>query len=115
MNNLFSSDSQTIFYLTTYVNIIWSGPLQITVCVYMLWRYIGIAVNFILTFIRYKMICFFHSFEALAGLGMMVVFIPINYFVSRILKKYREKKMKQTDSRIKATNDMLNGIKVTIS
>jgi hypothetical protein len=57
----------------------------------------------------------FYSFEALAGLGMMVVFIPINYFVSRILKKYREKKMKQTDSRIKATNDMLNGIKVNIS
>lgn len=58
----------------------------------MLWRYIGVA--------------------ALAGLGAMVVFVPLNVVISNIVKKLRTKKLKQTDSRVKATNDMLNGVKV---
>ena len=92
MVNLISVDSQKLFGLTTYLNIIWSGPFQILVCMFMLWRYIGIA--------------------ALAGLAVMSVFVPFNVVISNIIKKLRTKKMKQTDSRIKATNDMLNGIKV---
>ena len=92
MVNLISVDSQTLFSLTTYLNIIWSGPFQILVCMYMLWRYIGIA--------------------ALAGLGAMIVFVPLNVVISNIIKKLRKKKLKQTDLRVKATNDMLNGVKV---
>ena len=92
MVNLLAVDSQTLFSLTTYLNIIWSGPLQIIICMYMLWRYIGVA--------------------ALAGLGAMVVFVPLNVVISNIVKKLRTKKLKQTDSRVKATNDMLNGVKV---
>ena len=92
MVNLVSVDCNTLFNLTTFLNIIWSGPFQIIVCMFMLWHYIGVA--------------------SLAGLATMVIFIPFNIVIATITKKLRQKKMKFTDSRIKATNDMLNGIKV---
>ena len=70
MVNLISVDSQKLFGLTTYLNIIWSGPFQILVCMFMLWRYIGIA--------------------ALAGLAVMSVFVPFNVVISNITNKKNE-------------------------
>ena len=94
MVNLIAVDCNTLFMLTTFLNIIWSGPFQITVCIFMLWRYIGVA--------------------SLAGLATMLFFIPFNVVIGTISKNLRKKKLVETDSRIKATNDMLNGIKVNI-
>jgi hypothetical protein len=92
MVNLIAVDCNTLFMLTTFLNIIWSGPFQIIVSIFMLWRYIGVA--------------------SLAGLATMLVFIPFNIGLGTISKNLRKKKLVLTDSRIKATNDMLNGIKV---
>lgn len=92
MVTLVSVDAQMFADLTMYLNIVWSGPLQIFISLFMLWRYIGVA--------------------ALAGLATMTLFIPLNILVSRINKKFRKKKMTITDSRIKTTNEILNGIKV---
>jgi glycopeptide antibiotics resistance protein len=92
MVNLIAVDCNTLFMLTTFLNIIWSGPFQIIVSIFMLWRYIGVA--------------------SLAGLAIMLVFIPFNIGLGTISKNLRKKKLVLTDSRIKATNDMLNGIKV---
>ena len=92
MVNLLAVDCNTLFNLTTFLNIIWSGPFQIIVCMFMLWRYIGVA--------------------ALAGLATMIFFIPFNVIIGTIVKKLRQNKMVHTDQRVKSTNDMLNGIKV---
>lgn len=59
---------------------------------YLLWRYIGVA--------------------SLAGLLTMAIFVPINIVISYINKKFRRQKMAITDSRIKTTNEILNGVKV---
>lgn len=92
MLNLMSVDSQTIVMLTVYLNMIWSAPLQISLSMYMLWQYIGVS--------------------ALAGLATMIIFVPLNVIISYVSKKLRRNKMKITDSRIKITNEVLNGIKV---
>jgi ATP-binding cassette subfamily C (CFTR/MRP) protein 1/ATP-binding cassette subfamily C (CFTR/MRP) protein 3 len=92
MTTLISVDAQLFAMLTTYLNMVWSGPFQITVSLIMLWKYIGSA--------------------SLAGLATMAIFVPLNSLITHISKNLRKKKMKATGSRIKTTNEILNGIKV---
>lgn len=92
MVNLIAVDTQMLVGLMVYVNMLWSGPLQIIVSTYMLWRYLGVS--------------------ALAGLATMIIFVPINVLITMITKKLKRNKLKIQDSRIKTTNEVLNGIKV---
>lgn len=90
--NLMQVNTQTFVDLTTYLNMLWSAPLQIIISVAMLWRYLGVA--------------------SLAGLATMILFIPINIYLSNKSKMLQISKLKYQDSRIKLTNEILNGIKV---
>lgn len=90
--NLMQVNTQTFVDLTPYLNMLWSAPLQIILSLAMLWRYLGVA--------------------SLAGLATMIVFIPINIFLSNRTKVLQTQKLKLQDSRIKLTNEMLNGMKV---
>ena len=92
MTNLMQVNTQSFVDLTAYINILWSGPLQIGICIYLLWQYLGLA--------------------CLAGVGVMIVSIPLNGFLSNRAKIYQTKKLKEQDSRIKMTNEVLSGIKV---
>ena len=67
MVNLMSVDAQRLMDLMTYVNVIWSGPLQIIVSLYFLYQTMGVSI--------------------LAGLGVMLLLIPINILVSRFARK----------------------------
>ena len=78
--------------LCTHLNMIWSAPLQIILCIIMLWSYLGIA--------------------SLAGLATMITIVPINVYLSNKQKIYLTKKLKYQDSRIKLTSEILSGIKV---
>lgn len=90
--NLMQVNTQTFVDLTPYLNMLWSAPLQIIVSIALLWRYLGVA--------------------SLAGLATMIIFIPINIFLSNKSKMLQIQKLKYQDSRIKLTNEILNGIKV---
>lgn len=92
MVNLMQVNTQSFIELMTYINMIWSAPLQIIICVAILWQYLGVA--------------------SLAGLVTMVIFIPINAYLSNKSKILQTYKLKYQDSRIKLTNEILNGIKV---
>nr|APD26519.1 ATP-binding cassette transporter subfamily C member 1 X6 protein [Brachionus koreanus] len=92
MTNLMQVNTQSFVDLTAYVNILWSGPLQIAISIYLLWQYLGPA--------------------CLAGVGVMIISIPLNGFLSNRAKVYQTKKLKEQDSRIKMTNEVLSGIKV---
>jgi ATP-binding cassette subfamily C (CFTR/MRP) protein 1 len=92
MVNLMQVNTQSFVELTAYLNMIWSAPFQIIVCIAMLWQYLGVA--------------------ALAGLGTMILFIPINAWLSNKSKVLQTQKLKFQDSRIKLLNEILNGIKV---
>ena len=74
------------------LNLLWSSPLTIALSVYSLWAYLGPS--------------------ALAGLLVMVLIIPINAYISSSMKKYQIKNMKNKDNRMKAMNEVLDGVKV---
>ncbi len=61
--NLMSVDAQRFMELTTYLNMLWSAPFQMCVSLYFLWKTLGPSV--------------------LAGVGVMIVLIPINALIAK--------------------------------
>ncbi len=92
MTNLITQDAQMFQNFTPFLNMIWSSPLQIIICIYILWRYLGIA--------------------AFAGFATTIIFIPLNVFTANQSKKLCAKKLKSQDLRLKILNEILSGIKV---
>ncbi|XP_029015058.1 multidrug resistance-associated protein 1 [Betta splendens] len=90
--NLMSVDAQRFMDLITYINMIWSAPLQVVLALYFLWQNLGPSV--------------------LAGVAVMVLLVPVNAVIAMKTKTYQVAQMKSKDSRIKLMNEMLNGIKV---
>lgn len=90
--NLMAVDAQRFMDLVTYLNMIWSAPLQISLAIYFLWQILGASV--------------------LAGLAVMVVLIPVNGVIANKAKNLQIKQMKNKDERVKLMNEVLNGIKV---
>ncbi|ESP02027.1 hypothetical protein LOTGIDRAFT_75052, partial [Lottia gigantea] len=50
--------------------------------------------------------------SVLAGLGVMVLLMPVSGFIAAKQRKYQISQMKLKDQRIKLMNEVLNGIKV---
>ena len=65
--NLMAVDAQRLMDLTAYVNVLWSSPLTILIALYFLYDAMGPSV--------------------LAGVGVLVLLIPLNMVVSRIARK----------------------------
>ena len=63
MINLMSIDTQRIVDLARYINMLWSSPLQIVIAIYFLSVTMGISI--------------------LAGVGVLVLLIPVNLLVAR--------------------------------
>lgn len=90
--NLMSVDAQRFNDMMTYINMLWSGPVQITISIYFLWMTLGPSI--------------------LAGVAVMIIMIPINAVITNKLKQLQVKQMSLKDKRIKMMNEILNGIKV---
>uniref|UniRef100_A0A8C3AF62 ATP-binding cassette, sub-family C (CFTR/MRP), member 3 n=1 Tax=Cyclopterus lumpus TaxID=8103 RepID=A0A8C3AF62_CYCLU len=90
--NLMSVDAQRFMDLTTFLNLLWSAPLQIMLALYFLWQNLGPSV--------------------LAGLAVMIMLIPFNAVIAMKTRAYQVEQMQYKDSRIKLMNEILNGIKV---
>ena len=65
--NLMSVDAQRFMDLMPYVQLMWSAPLQMVLAIFFLWQTIGVSV--------------------LAGIGVMVLLIPVNAVVAVITRK----------------------------
>ncbi|XP_049760894.1 multidrug resistance-associated protein 1 isoform X2 [Elephas maximus indicus] len=90
--NLMSVDAQRFMDLATYINMIWSAPLQVILALYLLWLNLGPSV--------------------LAGVAVMILMVPLNAVMAVKTKTYQVAHMKSKDNRIKLMNEILNGIKV---
>ncbi|XP_066469734.1 ATP-binding cassette sub-family C member 3 isoform X2 [Tiliqua scincoides] len=90
--NLMSVDAQRFMDLTTFLNMLWSAPLQICLALYFLWQTLGPSV--------------------LAGVAVMVLLIPFNAVIAMKTRAFQVEQMRYKDSRIKLMNEILNGIKV---
>ena len=65
--NLMAVDAQRVMQLVQSLNQLWSAPFQICVAIYFLYVTMGVAV--------------------LAGLGMLIMLIPLNLLITRLARK----------------------------
>jgi ATP-binding cassette subfamily C (CFTR/MRP) protein 1 len=72
--NYMAVDTQRLQDLTQYGQQLWSAPYQITLCMISLYQLVGLSM--------------------LAGVGAMILMIPINGLIARLMKKLQKEQMK---------------------
>ena len=87
-----SVDAQRLMDLMSYINMLWSAPLQIVLSLVFLYLTMGPSI--------------------FAGFAVMILMIPVNAALATWSRKLQVKQMAFKDSRIKIVNELLNGIKV---
>ena len=85
-------DTQRINDFMTYASFLWSGPLQIAIALFLLWQQLGLA--------------------SLAGVGLIVMILPLNFLISNGMSVNMDITMKIKDKKMKLLNEILNAIKV---
>ena len=89
--NYMAVDTQRLQDLSQYGQMLWSAPLQIVLCMASLYQLVGISM--------------------LAGVGVMVIMIPINAVIAKIMKNLQKKQMKTKDARTRLMTEILNNMK----
>ena len=77
--NLMSVDAQRLQDVAQYGQIVWSAPYQIILCLASLYNLVGLSM--------------------LAGIGIMIIMIPVNGIISRVMKKLQRQQMRVTPFR----------------
>ncbi|XP_039213001.1 canalicular multispecific organic anion transporter 1 isoform X2 [Crotalus tigris] len=90
--NLMSVDAQRFMDFAVYMHQLWSSPLQIIISLVFLWAELGPSV--------------------LAGIGVMVLLIPLNGVLVSKSRTIQVKNMNHKDERMKIMTEILNGIKI---
>ncbi|CAK7896814.1 metal resistance protein Ycf1p [[Candida] anglica] len=89
--NLMSVDTQRLQDLAQNLQIIWSGPLQIILCLVSLHGILGNSMW--------------------AGVTIMLIMIPLNAAIAKYQKKLQKTQMKNKDERSRLISEILNNIK----
>ncbi|MCJ1258553.1 hypothetical protein MMC24_006386 [Lignoscripta atroalba] len=89
--NYMAVDTQRLQDLTQYGQQLWSAPFQIILCMVSLYQLVGLPM--------------------LAGVGAMILSIPINGLIARIMKTLQKEQMKNKDSRTRLMTEILNNMK----
>ena len=89
--NYMAVDTQRLQDLTQYGQMLWSAPFQIVLCMLSLYQLLGISM--------------------LAGIGAMILMIPINGIIARVMKNLQKKQMKNKDARTRLVTEILNNMK----
>ncbi|KAJ9304029.1 hypothetical protein DTO217A2_6481 [Paecilomyces variotii] len=89
--NHMAVDQQRLSDLTQFGMQLWSAPFQIILCMVSLYQLVGVSM--------------------LAGIGMMILMIPLNGVIARMMKKLQITQMKNKDSRTKLMTEILNNMK----
>ncbi|RCI05063.1 hypothetical protein CU098_008718 [Rhizopus stolonifer] len=92
VNNLLSVDSQKMGELTAYIFYIYCFPLQTTLCIWSLYRLLGIA--------------------SLYGVVIMLLSQPLTYYLSSRFQRLHQRVMTCTDRRIRIMNELLGAIRI---
>jgi len=89
--NYMAVDTQRLQDLTQYGQQLWSAPFQIVLCMVSLYQLVG--------------------WSMFAGVGAMLLSVPINGFVAKFMKTLQKQQMKNKDSRTKLMTEILNNMK----
>lgn len=90
--NLMSVDAQRFNDMINYFHDVWSGPVIMGIAIWLLYRILGVAV--------------------FAGLGVMILMIPVSGVLYSHLEKFQVGQMAVKDERVKSMNEILTGMKV---
>jgi ATP-binding cassette subfamily C (CFTR/MRP) protein 1 len=89
--NHMAVDQQRLSDLTQYGMQIWSAPFQITLCMISLYQLVGVSMW--------------------AGIGVMILMIPLNGLIARMMKRLQVTQMKNKDARTRLMTEILNNMK----
>ena len=80
-------DAQKMADALPYMHLLWQGPLQLAIATYMLYDFMGPA--------------------GLSALGVLVISMPLNTWISKKTASYTKATMGARDKRVKFTNELL--------
>ncbi|KAK4106280.1 hypothetical protein N658DRAFT_490887 [Parathielavia hyrcaniae] len=89
--NYMAVDAQRLQDLTQFAQQVWSAPFQIIICMVSLYQLVG--------------------WSMLAGIGVMIIMIPVNGFIARIMKNLQKQQMKNKDARSRLIAEIVNNMK----
>nr|WOF01071.1 multidrug resistance-associated protein 1 [Corynespora cassiicola] len=89
--NHMAVDAQRLQDLAQYGQQLWSAPFQITLCMLSLYQLVG--------------------YSMFAGVGAMIIMIPINGWIARLMKSLQKEQMKNKDARTRLMTEILNNMK----
>lgn len=89
--NYMAVDAQRLQDLTQFAQQLWSAPFQIIICMLSLYQLVG--------------------WSMLAGIGVMIIMIPVNGMIARFMKKLQKQQMKNKDARSRLIAEIVNNMK----
>ncbi|KAK4232106.1 ABC transporter type 1, transmembrane domain-containing protein [Podospora fimiseda] len=89
--NYMAVDAQRLQDLTQFAQQVWSAPFQIVICMVSLYHLVG--------------------WSMLAGIGVMIVMIPVNGLIARFMKNLQKQQMKNKDARSRLIAEIVNNMK----
>ncbi|KXX78551.1 Metal resistance protein YCF1 [Madurella mycetomatis] len=89
--NYMAVDAQRLQDLTQFAQQLWSAPFQIVICMVSLYQLVG--------------------WSMLAGIGVMIIMIPINGMIARFMKNLQKQQMKNKDARSRLVAEIVNNMK----
>jgi ATP-binding cassette, subfamily C (CFTR/MRP), member 1 len=89
--NYMAVDAQRLQDITQFAQQLWSAPFQIIICMVSLYQLLG--------------------WSMLAGIGVMIIMMPAQGFVARIMRNLQKTQMKNKDARSKLIAEIINNMK----
>ena len=89
--NYMAVDTQRLQDLAQYGQQLWSAPFQIVLCMLSLYQLLG--------------------FSMFAGVAAMIIMIPVNGYIARLMKSLQKEQMKNKDARTRLMTEILNNMK----
>ncbi|KKY22663.1 putative abc metal ion transporter [Phaeomoniella chlamydospora] len=89
--NHMAVDQQRLADLTQFGQQLWSAPFQIVLCMISLHQLVGLSM--------------------LAGIAVMILMVPVNGVIARLMKKLQITQMKNKDARTRLMTEILNNMK----
>ena len=91
--NLMAVDSFKVADISAYLHFLWANtPVQMVIAVVLLFKILGLS--------------------SIAGIGMMILLLPVNLYISKQFAAIQTKILAATDARIHTTNEVLSNIRI---
>ncbi|PHH83725.1 hypothetical protein CDD82_3799 [Ophiocordyceps australis] len=89
--NYMAVDAQRLQDLTQFAQQVWSAPFQIIICMVSLYNLVG--------------------WSMMAGIVVMIIMMPVQGFVAKMMKNLQKEQMKNKDARSRLINEIINNMK----